>query len=198
MENRLDRFFRALFGDFRITPTRAEYGMQLANTASLRSADLSRQVGAAIMNDQAEVQALGCNEVPKAFGGTYWEGDDGDSREFVLGEDSNDKRKREMLLDLAQKMRLAGLLKDELNDNELLKASLIARKDKIIDDAQFMDSLEYGRTVHAEMNAITDAARNGHAVRGCTLFCNTFPCHNCAKHIVAAGVKESHLSSTLP
>lgn len=186
----LDRFFRALFGDFRITPTRAEYGMQLANTASLRSADLSRQVGAAIMNDQAEVQALGCNEVPKAFGGTYWEGDEGDSREFVLGEDSNDKRKREMLLDLAQKMRLAGLLKDELNDNELLKASLIARKDKIIDDAQFMDSLEYGRTVHAEMNAITDAARNGHAVRGCTLFCNTFPCHNCAKHIVAAGVKE--------
>lgn len=186
----LDRFFRALFGDFRVTPTRAEYGMQLANTASLRSADLSRQVGAAIMNDQAEVQALGCNEVPKAFGGTYWEGDEGDSREFVLGEDSNDKRKREMLLDLAQKMRLAGLLKEELTDNELLKSSLIARNDKIIEDAQFMDSLEYGRTVHAEMNAITDAARNGHAVRNCTLFCNTFPCHNCAKHIVAAGLKE--------
>jgi hypothetical protein len=53
-----------------------------------------------------------------------------------------------------------------------------------------MDSLEYGRTVHAEMNAITDAARNGHAIRGCTLFCNTFPCHNCAKHIVASGIRR--------
>lgn len=190
LESQLARFFRALFGDFRITPTRQEYGMQLANTASLRSADLSRQVGAAIMNDQAEVQALGCNEVPKAFGGTYWEGDESDAREFKLGADSNDRRKREMLLDMAQKMRQAGLLKAEFDDNAILRSNLIDREDSIIDDAQFMDSLEYGRTVHAEMNAITDAARNGHAVRGCVLFCNTFPCHNCAKHIVASGIKE--------
>lgn len=190
MRDQLDRFLRALFGDFRVTPTREEYGMQLANTASLRSADLSRQVGAAIMNDQAEVQALGCNEVPKAFGGTYWEGDPNDAREFKLGADSNDKRKREMLLDIGQKFRKAGLLKDELSDDALLKSRLIERTDSIIDEAQFMDSLEYGRTVHAEMNALTDAARNGHAVRDCTLFCNTFPCHNCAKHIVASGIKR--------
>jgi deoxycytidylate deaminase len=190
MRDQIGRFLRALFGDFRITPTREEYGMQLANTASLRSADLSRQVGAAIMNDQAEVQALGCNEVPKAFGGTYWEGDGNDSREFQLGADSNDKRKREMLLDIGQKFRKAGLLKEEFSNDNLLKKSLIDRTDSIIDDAQFMDSLEYGRTVHAEMNAITDAARNGHAIRGCTLFCNTFPCHNCAKHIVASGIRR--------
>lgn len=190
LKQQVSRFLRALFGDFRVTPTREEYGMQLANTASLRSADLSRQVGAAIMNDQAEVQALGCNEVPKALGGTYWEGDSNDAREFQLGADSNDKRKREMLLDIGQKLREAGLLKTEFADDLLLKRSLLERGDSIIEDAQFMDSLEYGRTVHAEMNAITDAARNGHAVRDCVLYCNTFPCHNCAKHIVASGIKR--------
>src|SRR5690606_19175210 len=51
-----------------------------------------------------------------------------------------------------------------------------------------MDAIEYGRMVHAEMNAITDAARVGHAIRGATLYCTTFPCHICAKHIIASGI----------
>ena len=184
----LERFFRALFGDQRVTPSREEYGMQLANTASLRSADLSRQVGAAILNTRSEIQALGCNEVPKAHGGTYWEGDEPDSREFQLGKDSNDERKKEILLDVAARMADAGLLQEEYKDAKKLRTALFDRQDNKIKDAQVMDSLEYGRTVHAEMNAITDAARNGHAVRDCVLFVNTFPCHNCAKHIVAAGL----------
>jgi hypothetical protein len=40
------------------------------------------------------------------------------------------------------------------------------------------------------MNAITDAARVGHSIKDCWLFSNTFPCHNCAKHIVASGISE--------
>jgi cytidine deaminase len=165
--------------------------MQLANTAALRSSDLSRQVGAAIMNEHAEVQSLGCNEVPRTGGGTYWEESGNDAREFQLGEDSNDKLKREMLVDIANRMRDAGLIGDAYkNDDEALREALLNRDDEIIEGAQFLDSLEYGRTVHAEMNAITDAARNGHAVRGCVLYANTFPCHNCAKHIVAAGIAE--------
>jgi Deoxycytidylate deaminase len=187
MLSSLDRFFRALFGDPRITPTPAEYGMQLARTASLRSSDLSRQVGACIMNAHQEVQALGCNEVPKAMGGTYWEGDPGDSREFQLGKDSNDDRKFEVLDDLLGRLFEAGAIKEQFEDEASLKSFLTSNGNSI-SDSQLMDSLEYGRTVHAEMNAITDAARGGHSVRGGTLYCNTFPCHNCAKHIVAAGL----------
>jgi deoxycytidylate deaminase len=195
----LDRFFRALFGDPRVTPTRAEYGMQLANTAALRSSDLSRQVGAAILNDAAEVQALGCNEVPKSGGGTYWTGDKPDGREYVLGKDSNDERKRELLLDIASRMAEAGLLADDYKDNmPALRQALLHRNDDKIKNSQLMDSLEYGRTVHAEMNAITDAARNGHAIRNCAMFVNTFPCHNCAKHIVASGVSVVHYLRPYP
>jgi cytidine deaminase len=40
------------------------------------------------------------------------------------------------------------------------------------------------------MAAITDAARCGVSIAHARLFCTTFPCHNCAKHIVAAGIRE--------
>ena len=53
-----------------------------------------------------------------------------------------------------------------------------------------MDLTEYGRVVHAEMLAITDAARLGRSVKGATLYCTTFPCHNCTKHLLASGIKR--------
>jgi len=40
------------------------------------------------------------------------------------------------------------------------------------------------------MAAISDAARKGLAVQDATLFCTTFPCHLCAKHIVATGIRR--------
>jgi deoxycytidylate deaminase len=43
-----------------------------------------------------------------------------------------------------------------------------------------MDILEFGRVIHAEMSAISDAARLGRATKDATLFCTTFPCHICA------------------
>ena len=33
-------------------------------------------------------------------------------------------------------------------------------------------------------------ARNGISTKGCSMYMTTFPCHNCAKHIIAAGIKK--------
>ena len=44
------------------------------------------------------------------------------------------------------------------------------------------------RTTHAEANAFLDAAMNGKATDGTTLYTNTFPCWNCAKMILGSGV----------
>jgi len=44
-------------------------------------------------------------------------------------------------------------------------------------------------TVHAEQNAITDAARRGISVNGATAYITHFPCINCAKLLAAAGVR---------
>lgn len=70
-----DRFVQIYFGHPFKSPTKDEYCSYFANAASYRSLDLSRQVGAAIFSDDCEIISLGCNEVPKAGGGTYWDGD---------------------------------------------------------------------------------------------------------------------------
>jgi deoxycytidylate deaminase len=53
-----------------------------------------------------------------------------------------------------------------------------------------MNLTEFGRDVHAEMSAIVSAARRGTSTEGAYLYCTTFPCHNCAKHIIAAGIRQ--------
>ncbi len=46
------------------------------------------------------------------------------------------------------------------------------------------------RTAHAEMNAITNAARVGVSIEGATVYCKMVPCYTCAKAIVNAGIKR--------
>jgi dCMP deaminase len=46
------------------------------------------------------------------------------------------------------------------------------------------------RTIHAEQNALIQAARRGVAVSGADLYCQMTPCYTCAKLIVAAGIKR--------
>ena len=171
----VERFCNLLFGHNGLSPTKMEYGMFLAKAAALRTLDLSRQVGAAIFSAEGEVVSIGSNEVPKGGGGTYWSDEDFDGREFTRNVDSNDRRKREILSEIA-----------ELLDKEVIQ---VLADPKIL-DSQFMDALEYGRIIHAEMSAITDAARLGRKLKDSVLYCTTFPCHMCAKHVVSSGLKR--------
>jgi dCMP deaminase len=43
-------------------------------------------------------------------------------------------------------------------------------------------------TVHAEQNAIADAAKRGVSLEGATVYVTHFPCINCAKILAAAGI----------
>ena len=45
-------------------------------------------------------------------------------------------------------------------------------------------------TVHAEQNAVADAARRGISLQGSTAYLTHFPCINCAKILVSAGIQE--------
>ncbi|TPL75965.1 anti-phage dCTP deaminase [Mesorhizobium sp. B2-3-15] len=200
MDRTIDRFIKGFFGKTDVTPTKDEYGMYAAKSASLRSADLSRQVGAAIFSDAGEIITQGCNEVPKAFGGTYWDQEQPDFRDVKLGYDPNEALKKQIVKDLVERLHEAGMLSEtctSLGPVDSIVATLTAkRKDKQgvtkgpLADAAIMDLTEYGRIVHAEMCAICDAARLGRSVKGGTLFCTTFPCHNCTKHILAAGIRR--------
>ena len=46
------------------------------------------------------------------------------------------------------------------------------------------------RTVHAEQNAIAQAAKLGISIDGATLYCHMTPCYVCAKIIINAGIKK--------
>lgn len=44
--------------------------------------------------------------------------------------------------------------------------------------------------IHAEMNAIIHAAKEGISLKNCALYCTVEPCNNCVKHLVALGIKD--------
>lgn len=46
------------------------------------------------------------------------------------------------------------------------------------------------RTVHAEQNAISQAAKFGISVEGATLYTTMFPCYTCAKMLVNVGIEK--------
>ena len=54
--------------------------------------------------------------------------------------------------------------------------------------SRLRDQHEQG-TVHAEQNAIADAARRGSSVDGCVDYITHFPCINCAKILAASGIR---------
>lgn len=188
----ISRLLRLVFGDPRLSPLFEEYGNNLAAQAALRSVDLSRQVGAAIFDEQKKIIALGCNEVPKSGGGTYWEREETDARDHQVGHDKNTLKKRELVIDVVRNLQNKNILFEEWdgrNEDELTKV-LLDDEGAPLKDAKILDILEYGRALHAEMNAITDAARSNSSTQDSTLFVTTFPCHNCAKHIVGAGIVQ--------
>jgi len=106
-----------------------------------------------------------------------------DGRDYKRGRDSNDAEKAEIVNRIVRAIgnvcagcgQVAGI-PDEAAVRKALTRSPID------------DITEYGRVVHAEMNALMTCARNGINCKGATLYSTTFPCHNCAKHIIAAGI----------
>jgi len=189
----IGRFLQLLFGNSFLTPTRDEHGIYHARSAALRSADLNRQVGAAILRPEGDIIAVGCNDVPKSGGDLYWPGDTGDARDFQKGIDSMADERVQVLGEILERLNKHGLLsiKSKKTDINTLVQSLISGGQKqILKNSRIMNLLEFGRSVHAEMAALMSAARLGISVAGATLYCTTFPCHMCARHIVASGIKR--------
>jgi deoxycytidylate deaminase len=77
-------------------------------------------------------------------------------------------------------------------DSGLLKAGTkLDQVRKVIDGSEVDDLTEFSRSIHAEMESILAVAREGrHSLVGATMFTTTYPCHNCARHIVAAGIAK--------
>ncbi len=198
------RFLELVFGHPFHTPTADEIAMHQASAMALRSSDERRQVGAVIvkrtprgpiMNQFADaaVVASGMNEVPRRQGGYYWDLESPDGRDQYLrqlnaGYDREEQIKLAALHEIAERLKANKWLAPEvsaLDDTELANRLL-----KVLNRTQFTSISEFMRQVHAEMAAIVDAAMRGVPIRECEMYVTAFPCHGCAKHIIAAGIKK--------
>lgn len=169
------RFLDLVFASGRHTPTADEHAMFLAYSASLRSGDLARQVGASIVDTGGNLLAVGYNEVPRPGGGLYGPGPES-KRDLDREFDSNDSAKTELI------KRIVLAL-----DRPALSIKSAAKRLK---PTGLLDITEFGRSVHAEMEALLSCARTGRSPHGAVLYTTTFPCHNCARHIVGAGISK--------
>ena len=213
LEKSIERLLCCIFEDKIITPSTEERGMVSAKQAAASSACMSRQVGAVIVSQENSVLGQGWNEVPRPMGGLYSESDgERDSRCFKIGGKTchNDERKdrlyKEIHIEFDKllsgqdlKARLKATLADKgLSDADILSIQSEIRKEtnseqikSVLKSTGVKSLIEFSRSVHAEMAAIVDVARSGRGgVQGATMFVTTFPCHNCARHIVASGIER--------
>jgi deoxycytidylate deaminase len=197
----VERTLEILFGSPFRTPTRDEHAQFMAAGAALRSAEFGRQVGAAIATPDGSVVAVGTNEVPVAGGGSHWEDDGKGNRDFEVSDiDTNRRHFDELAARLSEQAneRLTRLIQDLVEGRgdevraalEALREQALATLPQDLRAGGLKDLTEFGRAVHAEMNALLDSVRRGVAVRGCTLYTTTFPCHTCARHIIGAGISR--------
>lgn len=177
------RFVGLVHGQNGITPTRDESGMYAAHSASLKSACLSRQVGAAITDSSGNILSVGWNDVPQAGGGLYSADNVNDQRCVNHGRKCyNDFHKSRLVESIVRILESSAKIDPNLAE-EISK--------KILKETPAGALIEYSRAIHAEMEAILNIARkpSGSTTDG-VMYTTTYPCHNCARHIIASGINR--------
>ena len=210
------RFVGLVHGENGITPTRDEAGMYAAYAASLKSACLSRQVGAAIANASGDVISVGWNDVPAGGGGLYNEDSENDQRCVVHGkkcynDDTKQRLAKDIVAILSKVKKSDASAKRSGPEAEEASPALIPAKvvgggegrallsssdasqlaRQILEITALGSIIEYSRAIHAEMEAILNIARSGKtSTLGSVMYTTTYPCHNCARHIIASGISR--------
>jgi len=191
IENCVRRYIKILLGDTERTPTVDEYAMYSAQSAAYRSSCLSRQVGAAVIDNDDNLLATGYNDTPRYEGGHCLSHDNKDNRclKFTDGACKNEVIKKNIITNIEE------ILKDKIHGTGIKKQKademIIDISEAISSEERLKSLLEFSKAVHAEMDVITSVARTGNgSLKNATLYCTTFPCHICARHIIASGITK--------
>ena len=188
VKNTIQRFLELIFSHPYKNPTFDEFSMFMAFSSSVRSGDLSRQVGAVIAKNQ-QILSTGANECPVSGGGLYWAEIDNESGEVVDKVDGKDYTRNEDSNKSEQNDIIQSILSNIKNIDGFDEKG-IDKIQEVLEQSRIRDLTEFGRVVHAEMEAILSCSREGISCIESTLYCTTFPCHNCAKHIIASGISR--------
>lgn len=174
----LKRFVELIMGNCLHTPTVDEHLMFIAHAVAVRSGAAGRQVGAVIGTPDGELISSGANDAPRAGGGQYWPDNHYDFRDVKTPEDTSDVQRRKIIGEIIEVIAGEEASKS-INPDTVLEQ--LGKK-------RFASVIEFSRTVHAEMEAILSAARRGTPIQETQLYTTTFPCHECARLIIGAGI----------
>ncbi len=90
-----------------------------------------------------------------------------------------------------EKKLISEMIVAELISNEVIAEANREKASKIVSNSKVKGLIEFSRSIHAEMHAILGAGHlAGGRLKGGALFCTTYPCHSCARHIIAAGISD--------
>ncbi len=225
LESKLERYFHLIFDTDIITPYPDETAMYHATSAASNSSCLSRQVGVAITDINGDLLAVGWNDVPKFGGGVYQSNKndiDGvnDHRCKCLDPKKcfNSHKKKGLFEELKKitislnheiinniLIELSSQTKDKISKSNAQKIKELANTEfekrilSELEKSKVKDLIEFSRSIHAEMHAIiVGSQKNADKMLKGKLYCTTFPCHNCARHIVMAGIQEVYYIEPYP
>jgi len=122
---------------------------------------------------------------------------------------SNKKQKRlsvhNYFMDIAKKVSERGTCNRKqvgcilVKDKRIIATGYngsMSRADHCDDVDHLMEDGHCVRTVHAEINALAQCAKYGVSCNGAIAYCNTYPCWNCFKALVNAGIKNIYYSDS--
>ena len=209
----IERFVKQLFGNPFGVASREEVGMAHAFTASQQSAAIGRRVGASLTVDDSLI-CTGRNDLPRAGGGqqdsemAFADADEDPASPIQAAKASRRRQEaaaseaeradivRDLLTRLLKSAEWRAHLSDHLpgqGSEEVVDLEGLLDKTLrmgTVRDSRVYDLIEFDPTVHAEMSAVSTAARMGFSVSGGVLYTTTFPCHECTRHIISSGVRS--------
>lgn len=193
LAKQLVKYFGLMIHPGLVTPTRSERCMQIAFTARANSGCISRQVGAAITDENDSVKAVGWNDVPAGQvpcllrrATDLINGQDKDAFSDYENKESKFKDrvatsyKRYTLVDVDGRSS-AFCFKTEYNT--LTK----------------QDNQVHTRSLHAEENAFLQIVKQGgQGIAGGKLYTTASPCELCAKKAFQLGIKHIYYIDPYP
>jgi dCMP deaminase len=193
LTSQLIRFTSLMLHPGLITPTSVERCMQIATTAKLNSGCISRQVGAAVSDENYSIQSIGWNDAPqgqvpcnlRSRNGLL----NGHDRVAFSEYEKNDKE----FIEFAKKkwLKFVPISDGGRNIAYCFKSDYNELKD---DKNQV-----HTRSLHAEENAFLQISKNGgRGLKGGKLFTTASPCELCAKKAYQLGIKHIYYIDPYP
>lgn len=182
VQHQVDRLIDLFFQSPRAeTPTADEYGMYVANATGTLSPELGLKVGAAILRGRSIV-ATGMNSHPL-------------QSDLSPAYDRSKLDIARLALDTMMRLGANGFLASETRsqleaDSDQFVSTLLQGPLK---GSQIASLTEFQVPVHAEMSALLDALSQSKPVAGGQIYVTAYPCHNCAKHLLRAGLSGCYI-----